>query len=437
MNCKPTYKGVRYNSLEELKSSVITPQQKQQAKEVYQQYINSLLTGETISNQAGDLSKSQVKDIVYHGGKVNKDTFKHLKNKEDYELRNPNSIIGFFFSNSKKTVANQYAQYDYDNIPEDLQKALNDSRDDPEAYRFYSESIPKKPGSISEQLLNIKKPFVIQAKEWEDESWVDKFNILTNSDRDDNWVSDYKWTVDAYEKIKNYLKNLGYDSLYINSDQGLFKKTGVVDYITVQKVVFEPEQIHILSSKSDIEQAKEFISNNNQKTEDYFSNEINKIQEESKIIENSLKEYETSKKIDNRNTTKAIKNKEEKTKETNNKLLSLGFEFINENEYQFSTSSYITFKSKLNSLEGIDVSINTFKSPDYLIKIKIVPLKNNFDLQKQGELPFNPIELKLALKENDFIQDIADNTFEGLTEEQINILRDNLENGELNLNCKI
>ena len=91
----------------------------------------------------------------------------------------------------------------------------------------------------------------------------------------------------------------------------------------------------------------------------------------------------------------------------------------------------------MNSLEGIDVSINTFKSPDYLIKIKIAPLKNNFDLQKQGELPFNPIELKLALKENDFIQDIADNTFEGLTEEQIKILRDNLENGELNLNCKI
>jgi len=202
-------------------------------------------------------------------------------------------------------------------------------------------------------------------------------------------------------------------------------------------VVFESEQIHILGSKQDIEGFKEFINNNNQKTEDYFSNEINKIQEESKIIENSLKEYETSKKIDNRNTTKAIKNKEEKTKETNNKLLSLGFEFINENEYQFSTSSYITFKSKLNSLDGINVLINTFKSPDYLIKIKIAPLKNNFDLQKQGELPFNPIELKLALKENDFIQDIADNTFEGLTEEQINILRDNLENGELNLNCKI
>ena len=232
-----------------------------------------------------------------------------------------------------------------------------------------------------------------------------------------------------------------------NSNPELSKVGNVFSYAIYLDTIFPDSKVKDIvyhGSLNKIEelfnenQVKEFISNNNtQKTEDYFSNEINKIQKESKIIENSLKEYETSKKIDNRNTTKAIKNKEEKTKETNNKLLSLGFEFINENEYQFSTSSYITFKSKLNSLEGIDVSINTFKSPDYLIKIKIAPLKNNFDLQKQGELPFNPIELKLALKENDFIQDIADNTFEGLTEEQINILRDNLENGELNLNCKI
>ena len=227
------------------------------------------------------------------------------------------------------------------------------------------------------------------------------------------------------------LASIGSKAQYLQYLSTIFKTSKVKDIVYHGSL----NKIEELFNEN---QVKEFISNNNtQKTEDYFSNEINKIQKESKIIENSLKEYETSKKIDNRNTTKAIKNKEEKTKETNNKLLSLGFEFINENEYQFSTSSYITFKSKLNSLEGIDVSINTFKSPDYLIKIKIAPLKNNFDLQKQGELPFNPIELKLALKENDFIQDIADNTFEGLTEEQINILRDNLENGELNLNCKI
>lgn len=259
------------------------------------------------------------------------------------------------------------------------------------------------------------------------------------SNPETSWKSKEGRVISVLINLKKPLDPLFDYSFFPSSknDGILSENINDVGFKITQYAVFHPSQIHILGSKQDIEGFKEFVNNNNQKTEDYFSNEINKIQEESKIIENSLKEYETSKKIDNKNTTKAIKNREEKIKETNNKLLSLGFESINENEYQFSTSSYITFKSKLNSLEGIDVSINTFKSPDYLIKIKIAPLKNNFDLQKQGELPFNPIELKLALKENDFIQDIADNTFEGLTEEQIKILKDNLENGELNLNCKI
>ena len=238
-------------------------------QEEYNDYIARVSLGIIKNPSSGEYNyESQVKDIVYHGGKVNKDAFRHLKNKEDYEFRNPNSIIGFFFSNSRKTVAHQYAQYDYDNIPADLQKALDDTRDDPEAYRFYSEAIPKKAGSISEQLLNIKNPYIVQAKEWEDESWVDKFNILTNNDREDNWVSDYKWTVDAYEKIKQHLQSLGYDGIYINSDQTLFNKTGIVDYITVQKVVFEPEQIHILSSKVDIQGFKDFINNNQNTNED-------------------------------------------------------------------------------------------------------------------------------------------------------------------------
>ena len=39
MSCKPTYKGVRYNSVEDLKSSIITPQQKQQALQMFQEYV--------------------------------------------------------------------------------------------------------------------------------------------------------------------------------------------------------------------------------------------------------------------------------------------------------------------------------------------------------------------------------------------------------------
>ena len=41
MSCKPTYKGKRYNSLEALKSSVITPQQKQQAQQKFQEYVDT------------------------------------------------------------------------------------------------------------------------------------------------------------------------------------------------------------------------------------------------------------------------------------------------------------------------------------------------------------------------------------------------------------
>ena len=54
MSCKPTYKGKRYNSIEELKSSVITSQQNQQAQQVYSQYLDSIFPD------------SKVKDIVRH-----------------------------------------------------------------------------------------------------------------------------------------------------------------------------------------------------------------------------------------------------------------------------------------------------------------------------------------------------------------------------------
>ena len=40
MSCKPTYKGVRYNSLEELyNANGVNEQQKQQAQQLYSQYL--------------------------------------------------------------------------------------------------------------------------------------------------------------------------------------------------------------------------------------------------------------------------------------------------------------------------------------------------------------------------------------------------------------
>ena len=41
MSCKPTYKGVRYNSLEELyNANGVNEQQKQQAQQQYSQYLD-------------------------------------------------------------------------------------------------------------------------------------------------------------------------------------------------------------------------------------------------------------------------------------------------------------------------------------------------------------------------------------------------------------
>jgi hypothetical protein len=64
MSCKPTYKGVRYNSLEELKSSTVTPQQKQEALKRYSEYLDSIFP------------ESKVKDILKHTTPSTIDKFK-------------------------------------------------------------------------------------------------------------------------------------------------------------------------------------------------------------------------------------------------------------------------------------------------------------------------------------------------------------------------
>lgn len=47
MGCKPTYKGVRYNSLEELyNANGVNEQQKQQAQQLYSQYLEQNLNGD-------------------------------------------------------------------------------------------------------------------------------------------------------------------------------------------------------------------------------------------------------------------------------------------------------------------------------------------------------------------------------------------------------
>jgi hypothetical protein len=46
MSCKHTYNGKRYDSLEEARAALITPQQKQQALQLYSQYLEQNPNGD-------------------------------------------------------------------------------------------------------------------------------------------------------------------------------------------------------------------------------------------------------------------------------------------------------------------------------------------------------------------------------------------------------
>ena len=69
MSCKPTYKGVRYNSLEELyNANGVNKQQKQDTLNAYTDYIARVSLGIVKNPSSGEYNyESQVKDIVYHG----------------------------------------------------------------------------------------------------------------------------------------------------------------------------------------------------------------------------------------------------------------------------------------------------------------------------------------------------------------------------------
>lgn len=86
MSCKPTYKGVRYNSLDELyKVNGINQQQKQQAQQLYSQYLDTIFPN------------SKVKDIVYHGSGVNIISREGWKTGKETGTGH-RGVLGYYFS---------------------------------------------------------------------------------------------------------------------------------------------------------------------------------------------------------------------------------------------------------------------------------------------------------------------------------------------------
>ena len=136
-------------------------------------------------------------------------------------------------------------------------------------------------------------------------------------------------------------------------------------------------------------------------------------------------------------TEDLIKEVEKETEKVKEKLLSLGLKQEG-NKFELITNSYATFRMKLKELENVNVIISTNKTSDfYQIIARLKNVDSTMELKKQGELPFTPIEVKQVIQEQQFLNDVADNVFEELSEEEKQILKKKIENGDYNLNCKI
>lgn len=189
-----------------------------------------------------------------------------------------------------------------------------------------------------------------------------------------------------------------------------------------------------LGSKQDIQGFKEFVQGEKDDLNP-FIDESNKVGDES--INERLKKYEESIKIPNSVRSKVLEKIEKETEKVKEKLLSLGLKQEG-NKFELITNSYATFRMKLKELENVNAIISTNKTSDfYQIIARLKNVDSTMELKKQGELPFTPIEVKQIIQEQQFLNDVADNVFEELSEEEKQILKKKIENGDYNLNCKI
>ena len=180
----------------------LTPQQKQQAQQLYSEYLDTIFPD------------SKVKNIVYHGS-PNKEIQSFLSpEKEGYQKQETTTtgVAGVYFSD-KKSVADIYQD-------------------------FKKEGIKGKTYSV---LLNLKKPIVVGNT---------AMDGIT-----EGFGKSFLWNIQK-SSLDSMRKN-GIDGIMTGE---YAKKTNPIEESN-EYAVFEPEQIHILGSKQDIEGFKDWKSN--------------------------------------------------------------------------------------------------------------------------------------------------------------------------------
>jgi len=223
------FRVVKYNTQ-------ITPQQKQEAQQLYSQYLDTIFPD------------SKVKDIVYHisdktltpkKGQIHFYLDSSTRDSNNYKfhiLKNLESVLIDKETDNKNSGLNNVENYIFDNFNYEFFTA--------EWYRnplkFYNDIINKAKedkrldvieylkGKETLAILNVKNPY---------NETIESLN---------------KTTVDV---IKNKIKT---DGIIGQESWGYG-----LDKTEKEIVVFEPEQIHILGSKKDIEGFKKFTNNPN------------------------------------------------------------------------------------------------------------------------------------------------------------------------------
>ena len=185
-----------YTFTGKIPSDYLTSQQKQQALQLYSQYLDTIFPD------------SKVKDIVYHGTKSNE--VRTIFDKESIQKTGVGLGKGFFFAGDKS-----YSQRD--------------------VYGYKT---------IGSYLLNLKNPIFGYPTTFIEDNRI--------NDVPKKYLQEYSdekelRNLENFEKTE-LMQLLGYD--------GVVYKQG--EYAN-ENVVFEPEQIHILGNKQDIEGFKKFV----------------------------------------------------------------------------------------------------------------------------------------------------------------------------------
>ena len=268
MSCKPQYKGKRYNSLKELyKANGVNTQQAQQ---LYSQYLDTIFPD------------SKVKDIVYHGitsrlkEKFNKFSKEFIKSGQGRYGED-----GFFFSENKEEVNKNYNSSGLITAIINLRNTSGD---------IYKNTWKETVEYLTEpqEIYGGKTDLDYLAEGYRAAAWYKEGNWKKQVEKlkEDGWRIEE--TTSSYVKLgkissqeKTYYshlkKNLEKGTLPFNvnnsveaikkaKEQGLdgLIYENVLEESSIDKhnqyVIFEPEQIHILGSKQDIEGFKQFIT---------------------------------------------------------------------------------------------------------------------------------------------------------------------------------